>query len=1080
MRYFQFLLCGILLINIVADPAVAQPIKSELYSNLRWRMIGPFRGGRTVAATGVPGQPNVFYIGVNNGGVWKTTDYGRVWTPIFDDLPTASIGALAVAPSNPNIIYVGSGEGLQRPDLSTGDGIYKSTDGGKTWKHLGLRDGQQIGAIIIDPRNPDRVLVAVLGHPYGANAERGVFRSTNGGETWEKVLYKDENTGAIALAFDPTNPQTIYADLWAARQGPWENGEWQGPTSGLFKSIDGGSTWHQLTDGLPTAKEGLGRIGFAIAPSEPNRLYATVDGRQRGGIYRSDNAGQSWQRVNDERRLWGRGDDFAEVRVDPKNKDMVYVANTSTYRSTNAGKTFTAIKGAPGGDDYHAIWINPDNPSIILLASDQGAVITVNGGQTWSSWYNQPTAQFYHVITDNQFPYWVYGGQQESGSAGVASRGPDGQITFREWRPVGVEEYGYVAPDPLHPNLIYGGKITRYDKNTGQIQNIAPESIRSGRYRFLRTAPVLFSPVDPHILYFAGNVLFKTDNGGQSWQVISPDLSREAPEVPESIGVYRTPELAKQDRRGVIYTVAPSPKDINTIWAGTDDGLIHLTRDGGISWQNVTPKALTAWSKVSLMDAGHFDASTAYAAVNRIRLDDQRPHIYRTHDAGQTWIEIVQGLPDNAPVNVVREDPVRRGLLFAGTERAVFVSFNDGDDWQPLRLNMPATSIRDLVIHDDDVVVGTHGRSFWILDNITPLRQLNLEVAASEVHLFRPQVAYRVRWNQNPDTPLPPEEPAGKNPPDGAMIDYYLKSVVSGPVTLEILDGKNNLVRRYASTDKPEPVNEKELDVPTYWIRPTSILSAEAGSHRFVWDLHYPPPSGSARTYPISAIIHDTPSEPLGPWALPGIYTVRLTANGRSYTQPLIVKMDPRVTTPPEGLEQQYALSMQCYQGMQDIHQATEAGRKLREQLKTLRELLAKVKKDEKQSNDTETPPSPGAPNSQAIESFDEKLADLLGAERPRRRGGRRRTSDQEKPTLSRIGGDLGTLLEILQGADVSPTTQAVKSCAETKKNLDDLLARWSELKSKDLPALNAQIRQAKSAAGDSLPEIKLPSREKD
>jgi photosystem II stability/assembly factor-like uncharacterized protein len=1040
-------------------------------------MIGPFRGGRTVAATGVPGQPNVFYIGVNNGGVWKTTDYGRVWTPIFDDQPTGSIGALAVAPSNPNILYVGSGEGLQRPDLSTGDGIYKSTNGGKSWKHLGLRDGQQIGAILVDPRDADRVFVAALGHPYGANSERGVFRSTNGGESWEKVLYKDENTGAIALAFDPSNPQTVYVDLWAARQGPWENGQWQGPGSGLYQSTDGGTTWRQLTQGLPTEKEGLGRIGFAIAPSDPTRLYATVDAKQNAGIYRSDDRGQSWQRVNDERRLWGRGDDFAEIRVDPKNKDIVYVANTSTYRSADGGKTFTAIKGAPGGDDYHTIWINPDNPNIILLAGDQGAVITVNGGETWSSWYNQPTAQFYHVITDNQFPYWVYGGQQESGSAGVASRGPDGQITFREWRPVGVEEYGYVAPDPLNPNLIYGGKVTRYDKLTGQVQNVAPEAVRSGKYRFLRTAPLLFSPVDPHILYLGGNVLFKTDNGGQSWQVISPDLSREAPEVPESIGVYRTPELAKQARRGVIYTVAPSSKDVHTIWAGTDDGLIHITRDAGKNWQNVTPPTLTAWSKVSIMDAGHFDAATAYAAINRIRLDDQKPHIYRTHDSGQTWTEIVHGLPDNAPVNVVREDPVRKGLLFAGTERAVHVSFNDGDDWQPLRLNMPATSIRDLVVHHDDLVVGTHGRSFWILDDITPLRQLNQEVAASTANLYRPQVAYRVRWNQNPDTPLPPEEPAGKNPPDGAIINYYLKNAASGPVTLEILDNKSNIVRKYASTDKPELgdlVAEKDLDIPTYWIRPTPILSADAGPHRFVWDLHYPPPAGSARTYPISAIIHDTPSEPFGPWVLPGTYAVRLTVDGQAYSQPLVVKMDPRVNTPLASLEKQFELSLQCYHGMQEAHQASEAARKLREQLKTLRELLTKTNKDAKDSDSSPSSDSPHQSISKAIESFDEKLADLLGQERPRRGGFRRRSAGQEAANLSRLSGDLGTLLEILQGADAAPTTQAVSACTDAKKNLDDLLARWSNLKTKDLKAFNTQIGQAQPASGQKIPELKL------
>jgi photosystem II stability/assembly factor-like uncharacterized protein len=1031
-------------------PAVAQPPDPALYAPLKWRCIGPFRGGRTVGATGVPGKPNLFYVGVNNGGVWKTTDAGRVWAPIFDDQPTGSIGALAVAPSNPDVIYVGSGEGLQRPDLSTGDGVYVSRDGGKTWTNTGLRDGQQIPAVVVDPKDEKRAFVAVLGHPYGANADRGVFRTVNGGKTWEKVLYRDENTGAMAIALDPSNSQTVYAVLWAARQGPWENGAWQGSGSGLFKSTDGGTTWKPLTKGLPTAAEGLGRIGLDVSRSDPKCLFAIVDAPRAGGLYRSDDAGESWQRVNGDPRLWGRGSDFAEVKIDPKNKDVLYVANVALYKSTDGGKSFTCLKGAPGGDDYHTVWISPDDSNVILTAADQGAVITVNGGQTWSSWHNQPTAQFYHVITDNRFPYWVYGGQQESGSAGVASRGNDGQITPRDWYTVGVEEYGYVAPDPMNPDIIFGGKVQKYDRRTGQVQDVAPEALRGGKYRFLRTAPIVFSTVDKKALYLGANVLFKTSTGGHSWEIISPDLSRPAPEVPESIGVYRTPAMAKQPRRGVIYAVAPSYTKPDTIWAGTDDGLIHVTRDGGKTWAGVTPPGLTAWSKVSVIDAGRFDDDTAYAAVNRIRLDDQRPHVYRTHDGGKTWTEVVRGLPDNAPVNAVREDPVRKGLLFAGTERAVFVSFNDGDDWQPLRQNMPATSIRDLVVHDNDVVVGTHGRSFWILDDISPLRQLTPEVAAADAHLFRPAAAVRVRRSVATDTPLPPDEPLAPNPPDGAVIDFRLKADATGPVTLDVLDPAGKLVRRFASTDRPEPVNPQGLQIDPRWIRPARILPATAGSHRFVWDLHYPPPDGSLRTYPISAVWGDTPSGPLGPAVLPGTYTVRLTAGGKSVEQALVVRMDPRVTTPAAGLEQQFQLSMLCYDGMAEARATVTQLRAVRKQL------------DDRKAK--------AAGLAAAIDALDAKLASLEG---PAGGGKRGRAPQPPSPdaSLGRVTGSLGRLLVILQGADATPTTQAAATVTEAKKELDGLRSRWAEIRQKDLAELNLKLKAA------DLPAIAPPGK---
>ena len=914
---------------LLASSVAAQPLPDSLFKEMRWRMIGPHRGGRTVAGVGVPGTPDVFYIGVNNGGVWRSDDYGRVWTPIFDDQPTGSIGAIAVAPSDPNVIYVGSGEGLQRPDLSTGDGIYRSSDAGKTWKHLGLRDAQQIPMIVVDPRDANRILVAALGHPYGPNAERGIFRSRDGGKNFEKVLYRDENTGGMDLALAPDNPDVVFAVLWAARQAPGEGGgSWQLPTGGLFKSTDGGSTWRQITAGLPGGEAGAGRIGLAVSPARPRQLCALLDAEKTGGLYRSDDAGESWQKVNGDPRLWDRSGDFAEVKVDPKNPDVLYIANVAAWKSTDGGKTFTGFRGAPGGDDPHRFWIHPEKPGVLMLAGDQGAIVTVNGGATWSSWYNQPTAQFYHVATDNQFPYHVYGGQQESGSVGIASRGNDGQITFREWHPVGVEEYGYVAPDPLDPNIIYGGKITRYDRRTGQVQNISPKPLRGSSYRVVRTQPVLFSPVDPKTLYFASNTLWKTTNGGTSWDEISPDLTRTSYAVPKNAGAFAGLDSEKGTHRGVIYTVAPSHRDVNVIWAGTDDGLVHRTTDGGKTWKDVTPPQLTPWAKVSLLDASHFDDLTAYAAINTFRLDDLRPHIYRTHDGGQTWAHIASGIPDGGIVNAVRADPARKGLLYAGAEGAVYVSFDDGDHWQSLRLNMPATSIRDLVVKGDDLVVGTHGRSFWILDDVTPLRQADAQTATLDAALLAPQLAHRVRWNLNPDTPLPPEEPAGQNPPDGALLHYWLKARPSEPVVLEILDAAGQLVRRFRSDDRPEAPLEGR-NIPDFWIRPPQVLSAEPGLHRFVWDLHYPAPSlpKASLQYPIAAVALNTPRSPLGPWVLPGIYTVRLTAGGKTLTQTLTVKMDPRVQASASDLQRQFDLSRELGAALDRADEAVRAGK---------------------------------------------------------------------------------------------------------------------------------------------------------
>jgi photosystem II stability/assembly factor-like uncharacterized protein len=858
----------------------AQKVELDRVNCLQWRNIGPFRGGRTVGIDCVISQPNIWYIGVNNGGVWKSTDYGHVWKPIFDDQPTGSVGCLAIAQSRPETIYVGSGEGLHRPDLSVGDGIYKTTNGGKTWVNTGLADGYQVSGISVDPKNPDRVFVAVMGHPNGPNKTRGIYRTLNGGKSWEQILYKDEHTGAAAVAIDPVNPKIIYADLWASSEAPWENGGWQGKTSGLFKSTDGGNTWKQLTKGLPTTEQGLGRIGFTVCKANPKRLYATVDAPTVGGIFRSDDAGESWVRTNNEPRIWGRGSDFAEVRVDPTNPDIVYAANTSTYRSTDKGITFECIKGAPGGDDYHTIFIHPTKPQIIGLASDQGATISVNNGETWSSWYNQPTAQLYHVSTDNRFPYWVYGGQQESGSAGVASRGRNGGITFRDWHPVGAEEYAYVAPDPLNPDLVYGNKGTRFSHKTGKVVNIRP---KFEDMRFIRTMPMLFSQADPRVLFQAANFLMKTTNGGETWTKISPDLSRETWDVPESYTVGKE-EGAKMKRRGVIYSVGPSPKDVNIIWCGTDDGLVWVTQDGGANWSNVTPPTMTSWSKVSQIDASHFSKSTAYISVNRLRCDDMKPYIYKTDDFGKTWKLIVNGL-DNSPVNAVREDPKKPGLLFAATETKVCFSADDGANWNSLRTNMPATSIRDLVIHEDDLVIGTHGRGFWIMDSFNMLRNL-------EDILAKPPIAYQVEWNIYTDTPLPPEEPMGKNPPDGVALDYYLANSAK-KVSIEIVNSKGEVVRKVSSDDKLTPIDPMKITVDPRWAMPPQPLMATKGSHRYIWDLRT---EGNPVGLGMTAIWLSTPTK-RGVFVPPGLYTVKLTIDGKVHTQPLEIRPDPENST---------------------------------------------------------------------------------------------------------------------------------------------------------------------------------------
>ncbi len=1016
---------------------LAQAPSASLFSNMHWREIGPMRAGRTRALAGVPSQPATFYFGAVNGGVWKTTDAGHTWQSLWDAQPSGSIGAIAVADSDPNVIYVGSGEGLARPDLSTGDGVYKSTDAGKTWTHLGLRDGQQIGQIAIDSKNPDRVFVAVTGHPYGPNTERGLFRSTDGGKSFQKVLYVDDKTGASEVQIDPKNPQNVFAGMWQRQEGAWENGSFSGPGGGLFHSSDGGDTWKKLTGhGLP---DNITQVQLTISPADSKRIYAAIATGQPVGIYRSEDGGDTWTHApENDPRAEARigGGDVPVPRADPRDPNTLYVASVVTWRSTDAGRTWYGLRGAPGGDDYQNVFINPNNPDIIALASDQGVIISLNKGETWSQWYNQPTAQMYHVTADNAFPYRVCGGQQDSGSACVLSRSDDGRITFHDWHPAGIEEYGYAAPDPLDPDIVYGGKVTRYDRRTGQIQDVEPKPLRS--YRVLRTEPLQFSPVDPHSLYFATNTLWLTRNGGKDWKEISPDLSRENYAPPQTVlDAYKdaATSVANTIRRGVIYSLGLSPLDINRLWAGTDDGYIWTTTDGGTHWANVTPPALKPFWKVFNMDAGHFDAQTDYAAVNTLRLDDMRPHLFRTHDGGKTWKEINNGIPDGAATSTIREDPKQKGLLYAGTETQVYVSFDDGDHWQSLRLNMPASSVRDLAIKDDDLIAGTHGRGYLILDNVTPLRQVAANAAATRPRLYAPQTAMRIRNNMNPPTPWPPDMATGENPPSGAMIDYFVDPKFTGPITLEIVDSKGALVSRFKSTDPVPPLDPRYPD-PTLWARPPRIVSTTPGHHRFLWDMRYEEiPGMSTGPDASDAVPHNTPSVPTSPYVLPGTYTVRMIAGAQTLTAPITVVLDPRVKTPTADIAQQYDVSRKIYDDM--LH-ATVA----------LHEIT--VVRDQLRSK------AGGATTIIAAGSLEAKLNAIAGGGGGRGGGGR--GGPAGPPNLNSLRTALARLEHSIQNADAAPTAAQIEAADLTAKPLPALLQQWDALKKSDLKALNQQL----------------------
>jgi len=988
-------------------------VPGKAYQGMRWRFVGPYRAGWATVAVGVPGKPNTFYFGAAGGGVWKTNNAGRTWEGLMQHKTASAIGALDVAPSNPSIIYAGTGQVTTRYDNMAGNGVYRSADGGKTWTNVGLKDTRHIGRILIDPKDPNRVLVAALGHVYDTNKQRGVFLTTDGGKHWKQVLYENDKSGAVDLAWDPGHPSVVYAALWQMRIHPWLD-YFQpkiGPGSGIYKSTDGGEHWTRLSGhGLPDSD--LGRIGLGVARgSNGQRVYATIIAKNgKNGLYRSDNGGQSWNFINNNGAL--ANSYFSRVTVSPKNPDEVYVMGRSIRRSMDGGHTFKIVKGAPGGDDYHFLWINPNDPTHMITGADQGAAVTVDGGKYWSSWYNQPTGQFYHIALDNQFPYHIYSGQQDNGTVEIANRGPYGVIEERDWHPVGGDERDYMVPKPGNPDMVFGsglgGHISRFDEVTRQVANVSPWPISSYgayppgvKYRYTWITPLEFSKLGSHPMYFGSQYLFKSTDNGDHWDIISPDLTGKKEDHK-----LKNPTLdqAKENGFGVIYTIAPSPIKENEIWIGTDDGLIQLTTDAGKTWHNVTPPSIPAWGRIDAISPSHFDTKTAYVAVDLHRIGKFKPMILKTTDGGEHWTIIDNGLPMDEYSTVVRADPKQEGLLFSGTDRSVYVSFNDGANWEPLTMNFPTTWVRDLKIHDGDLVAGTQGRGFWVMDDLEPLRELAANSGVNSNHLFKPAVAIRLRGDENKDTPPPPSTPLGQNPPAGAVIDYYLNGSAQGPVTITIKDAEGNLVRKYSSANQNE-------NLPAFryfqkgWLGSPEHLSAKPGMHRFVWDLRYTRPQALHYDYSIAGVWEDhTPKNPEGALVLPGTYKVTLTVAGKSYTEPVMVKLDPRVQVSNKALKDQLAFAQLINKR---LNTAVET-------YKEIEDILS-----EKQSN---------LSSSTVI-----RLKNI---------------AEKGDNNLSSVSGILAMLSTKVEGADAAPNQGQHDVFNQYNKELEQLLQQWQHVKS--------------------------------
>jgi len=1017
-------------------PATTPPapgtIDEKLFNRMQWRQIGPFRGGRALAIEGIPGDPETYYFGAVAGGVWKTSDGGATWTPLFDKEAISSIGAIAIAPSDHNVLYVGTGEAAIRGNTTYGIGVFKSVDAGKSWKNIGLKDTHQIGALIVDPRNADVVLVAALGHAFGANNERGIFRTADGGKTWTKVLSKDENTGGIDVVFDPHNPNIVFAALWQARRQPWffSSG---GPGSGLYRSEDNGMTWKQLTgNGLPDGI--LGRIGVAVSGADSNRVYAIIEAKE-GGLYRSDDAGQTWTRVNDDGRFRQRAWYFSKVYADPKSADTVYLLNTGAFRSVDGGKTFNLLNARHG--DHHGLWIDPQDPNRIGNVSDGGASISIDGGKTWTTQLNQPTAQFYHVAVDNAFPYHIYGAQQDNSNVGIASRTDSGVIGREDWFEAGDGECGFVVPDPRDWHIIYSnseGYAVRYDKNKQDVQDISPVPLdNSGHgavdlaHRFQWVSPLMLSPHDPDTLYTAGEVVWKSSDHGQSWTQISGDLTRNDKSKQQPSGGPLTNDITSVEYYDTIFALAESPLKKGTLWAGSDDGLVHVTTDDGQHWAKVTPK-MPDWSTVDLVEPSPHDANTAYVAVDRHKLDDFKPYIFKTNDLGKTWSTIVNGIPDGAYVHAVREDPKKRGLLYAGTELGVFMSFDDGAHWQPLQLNLPQSPIHDLVVKDDDLVVATHGRSFWVLDNVTPLRQVTGQAGAADVILYQPQTAVRLHYPEEIDK----KQPAGDNPPPGAMIDYYFRTAPKDEVTLDILDSSGKRVRHLSNKEK------KESEQPPEWpdrVERVKTIPANEGMNRFAWDLRYDDPIQIPGAF-------YSGNGPKGPLALPGDYQVKLTVAGKSQTAPLHLAIDPRTKGAEDALQKQFELAVQVNDRNSQLHQAVNEIREVRSQIDSLHKRFGE----------------------------EERLKNALGAADDLNR----KMSDVEQQLIqvnmkgseanlafpNMLNERFDSFSHVIDAGDNAPTKSQLDVFQMLSGQLEEQLKKWGQIKSEDVPKVSGLIKQ--------------------